>query len=214
MDALAWSGGKDAALALRELEDPLLLCVLAGGRTRGHRLLPELIRAQADALGLRVAFVDLPENPSNDAYEQGLADAFGEHDIDRIAYADLFVEPIREYREGLLARCGVEGVWPLWGRDTEALFDEFVAEYRAVACVVDDSLGPAFLGRELSPDFRADLPPDADPCGENGEYHTFVTDGPGFAEALSVEVGDTHREHNDHTGRHQHYADLRLPQPF
>lgn len=210
MDALAWSGGKDAALALRELDDPLLLCELAGERTKGHRLDPALIRAQADALDLRVEFVELPDSPSNDEYEQGLAEAVDRLDIDRLAYADLFVEEIRAYREGLLSRLGIEGTWPVWGRDTDALFEAFVADYRAVVCCTNDTLGAAFLGRELSPAFRADLPPDVDPCGENGEFHTFVTGGPGFADPLAVEVVGSESETDAHTGWTQHYAELRL----
>jgi uncharacterized protein (TIGR00290 family) len=203
--ALAWSGGKDAAFALHAIRgaaDPevhverLLTTYSAGtGRTSMHGLRPELIERQADALGLPLDLVELPPDPSNEAYEAAMAAAMADladRGIERVAFADLYLSGIREYREGNLEDTPVSGYWPLWGRDTAELAREFLdAGYRATVVCVDDDLGPSFVGREFDRAFLADLPEGVDPCGENGEFHTFVRDGPAFSAAVPVRRGRT-----------------------
>jgi uncharacterized protein (TIGR00290 family) len=216
--ALAWSGGKDAALALQRLRDRAdvrvveLLTTREGDRTKAHRLRPGVVERQADAAGLPLAFVDLPAGADNDAYEAGLQRAFAaaaERGVDAVAYADLHLADVRSYREGLLADAPVEGCWPVWGEDTAALADAFVeAGFAAtLVAVEDDALGPGYAGMDYA-DALAQLPEGVDPCGENGEFHTVVTDGPVFDRGVQVELGDLTTEAGEHAGRTVHYRDV------
>jgi uncharacterized protein (TIGR00290 family) len=218
---LSWSGGKDATFALhaiREADDPevrverLLTTYSAETeRTTMHGVRPELIERQAEALGLPLDLVELPPDPSNEAYEAVMAEAMAEcadRGLRRVVFADLFLEGIREYREGNLRGTALSGHWPVWGRDTDAVAAAFLdAGYRAVVvCVDGDTLGASFAGREFDRDFLADRPGGVDPCGENGEFHTFVYDGPAFESAVAVETGDrVTREVGDGVF---HYCDL------
>jgi uncharacterized protein (TIGR00290 family) len=208
---LAWSGGKDAALALaRRRPDGLLTTVNAGrDRSSMHGVRRGVVRAQADALGLPVRFVDLPDGVSNETYRERFRDGLDRHGVEQLAFADINLEDVRSYRESLLCDTGVEGVWPVWGEPTDALAREFVEAFEAVVVCVDcDALGPSFVGRSFDGDFLADLPAGVDPCGENGEFHTFVTDGPPFTSPVAVERGRTvDREVGGGTFR---YQDLRL----
>lgn len=217
--ALAWSGGKDAAMALADLragddvEVAELLTTLSGDRTKAHRLRPELVERQAAAAGLPVAFVELPAGADNDAYEAGLHAAFegaADRGVDAVAYADLYVEDIRAYREGLLAAAPVDGRWPVWGADTAALAREFLdAGFAAtLVAVEDDALGPEFAGMTYRDALEA-FPDGVDPCGEEGAFHTFVTDGPVFDHPVPVEAGDLTTREDAHGGRTVHYRDLR-----
>lgn len=215
---LAWSGGKDAAYALWRLLDRddvrvvELLTTTAGDRTKAHRLRRELVERQADALGLPVRFVELPPDPDNDAYEAGvrqaLADA-ADRGVDRVAYGDLLLEDVRAYREGLVEGTGLDGWWPIWGTDTATVAREFLDagfEARLVA-VNDDALDPSFAGMTLASALD-EAPEDVDPCGERGEFHTFVTDGPMFDEPIRVELGDVTTLEGQHAGATIHYRDL------
>jgi len=217
--ALAWSGGKDAAMALDRLRDRGdvqvvgLLTTREGDRTKAHRLRPELVEAQADALGVPVRFVELPPDPDNDAYEAALGDAFAaaaERGVDAVAYADLHVDEIRTYREGLLAEAPVDGCWPVWGIDTTDLARRFLdAGFAArLVAVEDDALGPEFAGMDYA-EALEQFPEGVDPCGENGEFHTFVTDGPVFDRSVAVEAGEVTTCTDEHAGRTVHYRDLR-----
>ena len=217
---VSWSGGKDASLALREtLRDPdrevveLLTTVsAANGRVSMHGVPGDLVERQADALGLSIGTVGIPEDADNETYAARLAGPmadYADRGVDRVVFADLYLAGIREYREDRLSGTGIDGAWPLWGRDTGALAEAFVdAGFRAtVACVDGDALGPEWAGRTVDRDFFAALPDDVDPCGENGEFHTFVTDGPIFAAPVPVIVdGVVTKAVGD--GEY-HYADLR-----
>lgn len=200
---VSWSGGKDASLALHELRaDPdrevveLFTTVHEDdGRLSMHGVRGDLVERQAAALGIPLRTVPIPADADNETYAARLAAPMADYaarGVDSVAFADIFLEGVREYREQRLAGPALDGAWPLWGRDTEALVREFVeAGFRArVACVDGDALGPEWAGRQVDAAFFAALPDGVDPCGEHGEFHTFVTDGPGFAETLRVEVAD------------------------
>jgi uncharacterized protein (TIGR00290 family) len=202
---VSWSGGKDSALMLAALRaDPclepvgLLTTVTAGyDRVSIHGVRRELLAAQAQALGLPLHETWLAPASSNAAYESALATSLGElreryADVRHIAYGDLFLEDVRRYREEQLAALGWEGVFPLWGQPTDMLARSFVdGGYAArVVCVDTMTLSAAFAGRPYDAALLADLPGGVDPCGERGEFHTFVSHGPEFNEAVEYEVGE------------------------
>ena len=225
---LSWSGGKDASFALWEMQRgqgnadrdentkvvELLTNVSAEtGRSSMHGVHRDLYERQAEALGLPIRFVEIPEDASNEEYEAAMAEATAEYQrrgVERIAFADLYVEDIRAYRENRLAESDVEGYWPIWGRDTEDLIREFLdAGFEATVVAVEDSaLDESFAGRPLDEAFLADLPEDVDPCGENGEFHTFVHDGPIFDYAIPVRTGETVTKDAGHGDATVHYCDL------
>jgi uncharacterized protein (TIGR00290 family) len=191
---VSWSGGKDSALALQALrreggyEVRALLTTVTEGydRISMHGVRRELVERQADALGLPLQVVLIPRDCANDDYARRMEAALqGQRDagVETVVFGDIFLEDVRRYREEMLAPLGMRGLFPLWGEDTGALARELVRRgYGAVtACVDGHALDRRHVGRVLDEAFFADLPPGADPCGENGEYHTFVFDGPGFA---------------------------------
>lgn len=221
--ALLWSGGKDSVLALHHVREnhpdlrvvKLVTCVSqAYDRVSMHGVRRALIEDQAAALGVPVEFVVIPSAespacpmahttpgttfPPNDVYSAAMLAAFAElkaEGIGAIVFGDIFLEDLRAYRDKLLAHAGLEGRYPLWGRDTGELYDEFVAlGFRAVTVCVDTARLPAdCCGRLLDAAFRDALPPDVDPCGERGEYHSFAFDGPPFARPVAFTPGDLHR---------------------
>jgi uncharacterized protein (TIGR00290 family) len=201
--ALSWSGGKDSAMTLHHLHaDPdvevacLLTTVTEGyERISMHGVRVELLRRQATALGLPAREVRLPQDCSNEIYDAAMGAALADlqHDgITDVAFGDLHLADVRAYREERLAAAGARGVFPLWRRDTHAFVREFLdLGFQAiVVCIDPQALGPAFAGRPLDAAFLADLPPGVDPAGENGEFHTFVWDGPLLAEPVPVTVGE------------------------
>ena len=160
-----------------------------------HGVRRELLERQAKATGLPLVEVPIPPHCVNEVYEQRIAGAFAGaslRGIDHVAYGDLFLEDIRAYREERLLRGGKRGVFPLWRRDTADLARRFVNQgFRAALICVDPAqLDPSFCGRELDAELLDDLPPGVDPCGENGEFHTFVYDGPIFSEPIQIERRD------------------------
>jgi uncharacterized protein (TIGR00290 family) len=204
---LSWSGGKDSALALYELERAgeceiaaLLTTVTeATGRIGMHAVRRELVGRQAESLGLPLRELMVPPFPANDVYEaamRGVLQEFAASGVRRVAFGDLFLEDIRTYREGMLDGLGLQGLYPVWGRDTSSLVREFLeVGFRAVLVCVDvEVLDASFAGRELDRALLAELPEGVDPCGENGEFHTFVFDGPGFRTPIAFERGDVRRE--------------------
>jgi uncharacterized protein (TIGR00290 family) len=200
---MSWSSGKDSTLALAvaredpDLEVVGLLTTLNGAadRVAMHAVRRELLRAQGAALGLPVHEVDLPWPCSNEEYEslmRAAIDAATGQDVSRIVFGDLYLEDVRGYRERALDGTGIEPVFPLWGRPTRALAGEMVDRgIRAtLTCVDPRQLDASYAGRAFDRDLLADLPPSVDPCGENGEFHTFVHDGPGFTAPLDVRTGE------------------------
>jgi uncharacterized protein (TIGR00290 family) len=199
---MAWSGGKDSVLALEALRadaafhvEALLTTVTADyDRISMHGVRRSLLAAQADAIGLPLIEAPIPAAASNAAYESAFAAALAParaRGVRRVAFGDLFLADIRRYRERQLAELGMEGVFPIWRRETASLARECIDRgYRAVlVCVDPTQVDASFAGRLYDHDLLRDLPAAADPCGENGEFHTFVFDGPLFRRPLPIEVG-------------------------
>jgi uncharacterized protein (TIGR00290 family) len=202
--ALSWSGGKDSSLALWVLREELgiepvaLLTTVTEdyGRVSMHGVRRELLRAQAEATGVPLVEVGIPAACVNAVYEERMAAALAAPPLDAaatMAFADLFLEEIRAYREERLGSIGRGAIFPLWGRDTARLARRFVeAGFEATLVCVDPSqLDRSFAGRRFDSSLLADLPASVDPCGENGEFHTFVHAGPIFERPFAVEVGET-----------------------
>lgn len=197
-----WSGGKDSAYALYQTilenryEVKYLLTTVnkTFRRISMHGVREELLLAQADALGFPLLKVETEEG-SNAEYERQMeatllkAKAEG---IEHVIFGDIFLEDLRAYREANLAKVGMRAVFPLWKRPTEALLRDFIGrKFRTVLCCTNDAyLDEAWAGREIDEGFLPDLPATVDPCGENGEYHTFCFDGPVFRYPVPVQQGE------------------------
>jgi uncharacterized protein (TIGR00290 family) len=154
-----------------------------------------LLDRQAGAIGLPVIKVWIPPDCTNEVYESRMESMFAAAEfegVDHVAFADLFLEDIRAYRESRLAQTGKQGVFPIWGRDTAVLARQMIANgFRAiVVCVDPGALDRNFAGRAFDESFLADLPEGVDPCGENGEFHTFVHDGPLFGAPIPCRTGE------------------------
>ncbi len=199
----SWSAGKDSAFGLWTLlRDPAfqvraLLATLTEGydRVSMSEVREALLDRQSEAIGLPVVKVWIPPECTNEVYESRMASALGAAEfegIDHVAFADLFLQDIRAYREDRLAQAGKRGVFAIWGRDTAVLAREMIANgFRAiVVCVDPRALDPSFAGRAFDEGFLADLPEGVDPCGENGEFHTFVHDGPLFRAPIPCRTGE------------------------
>ena len=202
---LSWSGGKDSALALEALRDGsefevvgLLTSVTRGyDRISVHGVRRSLLHAQAESLGLPLQEILLDQNCTNESYEAAFHQALQTIREERpgvahIAFGDLFLEDVRAYRERLLTGTGFHPVFPIWGIDTAKLARSFISDgFRAcLVCVDTTQLDESFAGREFDPALLADLPETADPCGERGEFHTFVSGGPGFSRPVSYTTGE------------------------
>lgn len=200
---LAWSSGKDSAWALHVARARADLDVVAlfttvnrtHGRVAMHGVRETLLDAQAAAVGLPLVKVPIPSPCPNEAYERAMAEAMAQaraEGVTHVIFGDLFLEDIRQYREENLAECGMTAVFPLWGRDTRLLAEEMVAGgLRAhLTCVDRKKLDARFAGRSFDAQLFADLPSGVDPCGENGEFHTFACAGPMFSERIAVQPGE------------------------
>ncbi len=199
---LSWSSGKDSAWALHltraqaDVEVVALMTTVntTHGRVAMHAVREALLDQQAAAAGLPLVKIPLPWPCANDRYEEEMTRAMSrasEEGVTHIVFGDLFLEDIRRYREEKLALCGMMPLFPVWRRDTARLADEMIASgLRAhLTCVDPKQLDARFAGRRFDAELLRDLPPGVDPCGENGEFHTFVYAGPMFRTALDVEVG-------------------------
>lgn len=201
---LAWSSGKDCAWALRALRqrgDVEVAGLLTSfneefQRVSMHGVARELVERQARAAGLPLWPVELPWPCPNEVYEARMAQACAravEHGVHAVAFGDLFLEDVRAYRERQLAAAGLEPLFPLWGMNTGLLAREMLAAgLRAIVTSVDPKqLDARFCGREFDESFLGELPPGVDPCGEHGEFHTFVYAGPCFEAPIVCEKGGT-----------------------
>ncbi|MBS1845616.1 MAG: adenine nucleotide alpha hydrolase [Actinobacteria bacterium] len=200
---LSWSGGKDSALALwtmREegIEPTALLTTFTEDydRVSMHAVRRELLEAQAAAVGVPLVEVGIPAVCTNEVYEERMAAALESPplaDVEEFAFADLFLADIRAYREERLAAIGRRASFPVWGRETGPLARTFIdAGFEAtLVCVDPRQIDASFCGRRFDADLLRDLPEGADPCGENGEFHSFVTAGPIFSAPVPVEQGET-----------------------
>ena len=200
---LSWSGGKDSALALQamlsnpDLRVEALLTTITRDfdRISMHGVRRDLLEAQAASLGLPLWLNFISKGAANAEYEASMGEAFAacrDRGIDTIGFGDLFLEDIRAYRDRFLAEHGMRPLYPVWRRDTDRLIREFLDQgfKTAVVCVDPRQLDPSFVGRVIDAQFLADLPQAVDPCGENGEFHTFVFDGPIFREPVKFSFGE------------------------
>jgi uncharacterized protein (TIGR00290 family) len=200
---LSWSSGKDSAWALHALRRLPGVEVIglattvnrARGRVSIHAVRVELLRRQAEVAGLPLRLIDLPDPCDNTQYEAAMKAAVGEarrEGAECVAFGDLFLRDVREYREAQLAGTGLTALFPLWGLPTDELAREMVGGgLRAVVSCVDPRQLPAgFAGREYDTAFLSELPAGVDPCGERGEFHTFAFGGPMFRRPIDVKVGE------------------------
>ena len=202
---LSWSGGKDSALALSALAaDPefevvgVLTSITRGyDRISVHGVRRSLLEEQLDRLGLPLIEISLDPDCTNDAYESAFRRALqkiedGWPDVAHIAFGDLFLADVRVYRERLLEGTGFTPLFPVWGIDTAELAGRFISEgfSARLVCVDTTQLDAAFAGRLYNRQLLADLPPEVDPCGERGEFHTFVFQAPQFGGEINHSVGE------------------------
>jgi uncharacterized protein (TIGR00290 family) len=202
---LSWSSGKDSAWSLYQLQqDPKIEVVgllttfnQAFDRSAIHGVRLELVRAQAEAAGLPLLEIPLPWPCSNEAYERAMVEALDrakrELSPDAVAFGDLFLEDIRQYREERMADTGLELLFPIWGIPTDELAVRMIeAGLQAHVTCLDPSKMPEVLsGASFDKDFIKKLPSVVDPCGENGEFHTFAWNGPMFQKPVTVIQGET-----------------------
>lgn len=214
--------GKDSTLALHDLlhsdeyEVVLLLATLTKGfnRTSIHGVRHELLEAQVKSIGLPVKKIWIPENCPNQTYQEIMMKAnleLKEQGIEYIAFGDLFLEDIRKYREDMLKPTGIKPVFPIWGENTADLLKRFLSlGYKTILTCVDlTKLPESFSGKIITDQFLDSLPEGVDPCGENGEYHSFVFDGPIFKEPVRVEIGEKKLTADVYTGETRFcYTDL------
>ena len=198
----SWSGGKDSALALYEIQKDkkyeilsLLTTITEGyDRVSLHGVPRILVEQQAQSLGLPIQEVFIPKASSNEEYESRMKETlirFKQAGVSLVVFGDVFLEEVRKYRENNLSKLGMKGLFPIWGRDTVELTRSFIAlGFQAVVTCIDTrALDKSFVGRIIDESFSAQLPPNVDPGGENGEFHSFVFDGPIFRERIAYKLG-------------------------
>mgnify|MGYP002628147027 CR=1 FL=1 len=204
---LAWSGGKDSALALAALQadDQFEVVSLMTTFTREfervsmHGIQRDLIISQANRLGLPLVESWIDRGANNAGYEAAMKETLSElqlQGIQTVAFGDLFLEEIRTYRDQLVQSLDMKTLYPIWGLDTLLLAHHFVSDgFQAMTCCVDSAQIPdSFCGREFDTTFLQTLPKTADPCGENGEFHTFVYDSPMMTTPIKIKLGAVHRD--------------------
>ena len=198
---MSWSSGKDSTFALQSVEAGVEVAGLlvtvneSADRVAMHAVRTSLLEQQAERLGLPLHVVAIPSPCPDDVYEARMGHAMDEaagEGVQAVVFGDLFLEDVRLYREQALAPTGIVPVFPLWARPTDVLAREIVrCGIRAVLTCVDPSqLSPSFVGRPYDEELLHDLPADVDPCGERGEFHTFVWDAPGFSSPIPVRTGE------------------------
>jgi uncharacterized protein (TIGR00290 family) len=203
---LSWSGGKDSTmaayqlLASRKYEITELLTTVTEefDRISMHGVRRELLEEQAQYLGIPLRIMMIPKDCTNEIYEARMRETLGYYKakgITKMAFGDLFLQDVKQYRDERLAQAGMTGVYPLWMRDTDELVRTFIGlGFKAIlACVDTEAIDASFAGREIDHALLADLPESADPCGEYGEYHSFVYAGPIFKQAIACKAGATVR---------------------
>ncbi|MDH3687531.1 MAG: adenine nucleotide alpha hydrolase [Myxococcales bacterium] len=200
---LCWSSGKDSAWTLRALQDDPRVRVTtlvttmnaAFDRVAMHSVRRTLVEQQAAAAGLELELVEIPWPCTNAQYEAAMAALVTrarDAGVTKMAFGDLFLADVRQYREKMLADTGIEARFPIWGRDTRELADEMVANglEAVVTCIDPKVLGSEWAGRRFDAEFLAALPAGIDPCGERGEFHTFTYAGPMFEAPIPIETGE------------------------
>ena len=198
-----WSGGKDSAMSLYELQSTQSYKVLAllttvtedYDRISMHGVRSVLLERQAGSLGLPVEKIYITKNASNEEFESKMKDKllyYQSQGVLSVVFGDIFLEDLRKYREENLLRIGMRGIFPIWKKNTTELAHKFIdLGFKAViTCVDSNVLDKSFVGREFDRQFLSKLPHTVDPCGENGEFHSFVYDGPIFREEISHQKGE------------------------
>lgn len=200
--AIFWSGGKDSALALYKIliEDKYQVAYLITTineplkRISMHGVREELLEAQSNSIGIPLLKMYVNE-ASNAAYEiqmQAIYKKLKSEKIYKVVFGDIFLEDLKKYREEQLSKSGMQGIYPLWKKGTKELITEFLAlGFKTIVCCVNDAhLKDTDAGQEINTDFINNLPKSVDPCGENGEYHTFCFDGPIFKYPITCKIGE------------------------
>jgi len=198
-----WSGGKDSALALNrllrddryEVVSLLTTCNEHFQRVSMHGVRLELLEAQAAAIGLPLEKIFVSQRSSNDEYQQKMSaclTAYKAQGVTACAFGDIFLEDLKQWRDGNLAKVGLRGIYPIWKIDSRELIREFFAlGFGTVICCVNDAyLDEDAVGRNIDEEFIGALPDNVDPCGENGEFHSFAFAGPIFRRAIEFKVGE------------------------
>jgi uncharacterized protein (TIGR00290 family) len=197
------SSGKDSILTIYEIkkkeeyEIGALITTLTKdyNRISMHGIRQVLLEKQAKSLGYPLEMVLISKDADNREYEEkmrSLLEKYHKEGVDQVVFGDIYLEDVRRYREENLAKIGMRGIFPLWERDTTDLAMEFIGlGFKAIiTCVDTDLLDGKFAGREYDENLLAELPKNVDPCGENGEFHTFVFDGPIFQDPIKFEIGE------------------------
>ena len=198
-----WSGGKDSAFALYTVlkENPgleILYLVTTISeeyqRISMHGVRRSLLEKQAQSIGIALYEMLVPSEPTNQSYEKCLTATLEDlksRGVEFIVFGDIFLEDLKQYRDIILSRHNLTGLYPIWKRDTSDLLNAFLAAgFRTVTCCISTAcLSDEWLGKEITPEFVATLPPGVDPCGENGEFHTFCFEGPVFRYPVQFEIG-------------------------
>jgi uncharacterized protein (TIGR00290 family) len=200
---LSWSGGKDSSLAYYYIQEAgvyeivaLLTTITEGyNRVSMHGVRRALLERQAESLGLPLQEVYIPKESTNMEYESRMKEvllAYQKDGINSAGFGDIFLEDLRKYREDRLARIGMKAAFPLWKRDTTKLVRDLIdLGFEAIVTCVDSRvLDSSFAGKLINDDFISRLPPHVDPNGENGEFHSFVLDGPIFKRRVEVSIGE------------------------
>ncbi|WP_295212181.1 diphthine--ammonia ligase [uncultured Chryseobacterium sp.] len=198
-----WSSGKDSALALYKIlqEEKFEITSLLTSinkefqRISMHGVHVSLLEKQVESLGFPLAQLELPKEPSMEEYREmmeSIMTDFKKQGVTHSIFGDIFLEDLRKYREDQLAAAGIQGVFPLWKKDTKNLIEEFMdlGFKTIVTCINETYLDKSFAGRVIDKQFIEDLPENVDPCGENGEFHTFTFDGPIFKDPIGFEIGE------------------------
>ncbi len=216
---LNWSSGKDAALAYHllslhpEFKVTHLLTTLSEEYSRVfmHGIREELLDRQAELMGLPLLKVKLPASPDDSLYKQSMKKALEglkQEGITTSAFGDIFLEDLRTYREQQLAQAGFSGIFPLWKKDTRELVRmvEDAGIEAIIVCVSEKYMGKEFLGRKIGRDLLNDLPANVDPCGENGEFHTFVYNAPFFSSKIAINTSEiVHKKYIDANGNDEQW---------
>jgi uncharacterized protein (TIGR00290 family) len=201
LNLLNWSSGKDAAMALYlanlshiPIHGLLTTTNALSERVSMHGIRKALLERQAASVGLPLHLIELPDPCPMETYNslmRAAMERYAHYEVKTAIFGDIFLDDLRKYREAKLQEAGFAGSFPLWGLNTTKLAKDIIqAGFKAVlVCVQANKLDPSFLGREFDMELLMDLPEDVDPCGENGEFHTFVYDGPVFKKAIKVKKG-------------------------
>jgi uncharacterized protein (TIGR00290 family) len=200
---MCWSTGKDSAFALFELRkqpDIAITGLLTTVNETHHRVAmhavrENLLQQQAEALTLPLYRVPVPYGCCNELYESRMAQAVSiaiHEGVTHMAFGDLFLADVRQYRERMLLPTAIQPLFPLWGRPTRSLAEEMIAtgQKAVITCVDPKKIPATFAGRKFDSSFLCDLPPEIDPCGENGEFHSFVYDSPLFKSPVPIQQGE------------------------